>query len=133
MVHTPMCMLRSQRIFSAVRFTCLLIVAAVLIPAPRVAGKDTRHSPLPAQPMHTFMVTSADDSGAGTLRQAILDANGSPGLDEIALPIAGETTIRPSSPLPEITDPVLVDGTTQPGFAGHPIVEIDGSSAGTDA
>ena len=31
--------------------------------------------------------------------------------------------------LPTITDPVIIDGTTQPGFAGKPIVELNGAGA----
>ena len=40
-------------------------------------------------------------------------------------------TITPTSSLPLITRPVTIDGTTQPGFAGTPIIELDGASAGT--
>ena len=65
----------------------------------------------------TFTVTNTDDTGAGSFRQAILDANGSPGLDTIAfnIPGAGVHTISPATALPFITDPVIVDGYTQPG------------------
>ena len=42
-------------------------------------------------------------------------------------------TIRPSTPLPPITEPVTIDGTTQPGFAGTPIIELDGTGAGATA
>lgn len=41
---------------------------------------------------NTFTVTSLADSGSGSLRQAILDANNSPGLDAIHFAVAG--TIR---------------------------------------
>jgi uncharacterized repeat protein (TIGR01451 family) len=80
----------------------------------------------------TFTVTNTNDSGAGSLRQAILDANAAPGLDLIAFNItAPSRTIAPASPLPEITDPVTIDGTTQPGFAGVPVVELNGANAGS--
>jgi parallel beta-helix repeat protein len=39
-------------------------------------------------------------------------------------------TISPTSALPQITDPVIIDGPTQPGYAGVPLIEIDGSGAG---
>ena len=39
-------------------------------------------------------------------------------------------TIRPLAPLPEIYDAATLDGTTQTGYAGVPLVEIDGSLAG---
>ena len=48
----------------------------------------------------TFTVTNTSDSGAGSLRQAILDANANPGLDTIAfdIPGAGVHTITPATP-----------------------------------
>lgn len=75
-----------------------------------------------------FMVSTTADAGAGSLRQAILDANASPGLDRIHFNIGtGAKTITPVSALPRIDDEVIIDGTTQPGYAGKPIVEINGA------
>jgi hypothetical protein len=76
-----------------------------------------------------FNVTNTNDSGNGSLRTAILDANANPGADSIAfdIPGTGPFTITPTSaPLPIITDPVTIDGTTQRGFAGTPIIELNG-------
>jgi len=83
----------------------------------------------------TFIVTNINDSGAGSLRQAILDANAVSGLDNITfqIPGAGSHTISTLSVLPAITDPVFIDGTSQLGFAGAPIIEINGASAGNNA
>jgi hypothetical protein len=80
-------------------------------------------------------VTNTDDSGSGSLRQAILDANGNPGLDTIAFNIGsgGVQTIQPMTALPEITDPVVIDGTTQPGFQGTPLIVLNGANAPTGA
>jgi len=78
-----------------------------------------------------FTVTTTNDSGPGSLRQAILDANATPGPDSIDFNIAsGPQTILPSSALPIITGTVLIDGTTQPGHSNAPIIRIDGFSAG---
>ncbi|MCI0618095.1 FG-GAP-like repeat-containing protein [bacterium] len=81
-----------------------------------------------SQPSLTFTVTNNSDSGAGSLRQAIQDANGNSGPDQIhfAIPGSGVPTISILSALPTITDPVTIDSTTQ--SAG--MVEIDGSLAG---
>jgi titin len=83
----------------------------------------------------TYIVSNLADSGAGSLRQAILNANGNPGLDTIVFNLSGTGpfTITPSSALPAITDPVVIDGTTQPGYAGTPLIEINGTNqaAGT--
>ena len=45
----------------------------------------------------------------------------------------GPATIVPTSPLPTITAPVVIDGTTQPDYGGTPLIELDGASAGTGA
>ena len=47
--------------------------------------------------------------------------------------VGGPATIRPFSPLPQITDPVLIDGTTQPGYSGSPLIELDGVFLGPGA
>ncbi len=85
-------------------------------------------------PAATLTVTTTADSGAGSLRQAILDSNASAGvLDTIAfaIPGAGPHTLAPASALPMITDPAVIDGTTQPGYAGAPLIEIDATNAGS--
>jgi hypothetical protein len=81
---------------------------------------------------NTFAVNNTNDSGAGSLRQAILDANANAGTQIIVfqIPGAGARTISPTSALPDITDRVVIDGFTQPGFAGTPVVELNGSGAG---
>ena len=80
----------------------------------------------------SFTVTNTNDSGARSLRQAIIDANANAGTDTIDfnIPGVGSHTIQPLSALPSITDPVTIDGKTQPGFAGTPIIELDGSNSG---
>jgi len=82
-----------------------------------------------------FTVTNTNDDGAGSMRQAILDANSTSGTDTIAFDISGAAphTIQPMSELPIITDPVVIDGTTEPDFVATPIIELDGSTAGPDA
>ena len=75
----------------------------------------------------TLTVTTTADSGAGSLRQAILDANSGAGADTIEFNISGggPYVITPLPPgLPALTGPTTVDGTTQPGYAGSPIIEI---------
>lgn len=78
-----------------------------------------------------LIVENTEDSGAGSLRQAILTANLLPGVDRIHfnIPGSGPHIIRPLTELPIIIDPLTIDGTTQPGFAGTPIVALDGEQA----
>jgi parallel beta-helix repeat protein len=93
------------------------------------AGVSTAELFFPLPPT-IFLVTNTSDSGAGSLRQAILDANAHPGLDAIHfnIPGPGVQTISPASALPDILDPVLLDATTQPGYAGTPLIRLDGAS-----
>lgn len=82
----------------------------------------------------TFLVTSTNDSGSGTLRQAILDANALAGTDRIHFSLTRPgLTISVATPLPAILDPLIVDGTTQPGVGTEPVVELNGRSAGPGA
>lgn len=92
----------------------------------------------------SFTVTNANDSGIGSLRQAITDANATAGTDTIDfnIPGAGPHTIQPLSALPAITDPVIIDGYTEPGASPNTNppgmgtnavlkIELDGSNAGS--
>jgi len=91
----------------------------------------------------TFTVTNVSDSGAGSLRQAITDANAAAGPDTIAFNITGSGvhTISPATALPAITSPVTIDGYSQSGSLANTqgtsqglntvlMVELDGAAIG---
>ncbi|HEX8915232.1 MAG TPA: hypothetical protein VF796_22965, partial [Humisphaera sp.] len=106
---------------------------AVPPPAAAIRGSLARAAVEAIEPrvlFATFAVTSVADAGPGTLRQAILDANASAGADaiEFAIPGTGPFTIRPATSLPAATGPTSVDGRTQPGYAGAPLVELAGDA-----
>jgi hypothetical protein len=85
----------------------------------------------------TLTVTSAADSGAGTLRAAIAAANINPGADTIVFDIpafamgnAPEVVfpvhrIVLATPLPSITDTVTIDGYTQGGAQANTLAQGD--------
>jgi probable HAF family extracellular repeat protein len=81
---------------------------------------------------NVYTVTNLSDAGNGSLRKAIDDANNNAGKDIISfnIPGTGLKTILPLSPLPEISDSVVIDGTTQPGYLYNPVIEIDGAGTG---
>jgi Ca2+-binding RTX toxin-like protein len=84
----------------------------------------------------TFVVTNVNDGGANSLRVAIDQANATPGADVIdfLIPGGGVQTINLLSPLSPITESVLIDGTTEPGYApSFPQIEISGAAAGASA
>ncbi len=105
----------------------------------------------------TFIVTNTNDSGTGSLRQAILDSNNTSNvlpsapnqiLFDITTPGSGPYTISPTTALPTITNPVTIDGYSQSGSQLNKTaagldeqetdvavlqVQIDGSGAGASA
>ena len=98
---------------------------------PRAEWLETR------QLLATFTVTSAADTGDGTLRDAIERANALAGPDTVLFAITpdGRKTINLSTALPQITDPLAIDGRTQPLAAADdpdpPRIRIAGAGAGT--
>jgi hypothetical protein len=81
----------------------------------------------------TILATSTADSGPGTLRQALLDANALPDTNIIEFGFPGDRPheIQLLSPLPAITEPVTINGWSQPGYSGTPIIEIHGVPGAT--
>src|SRR3990172_7397658 len=74
---------------------------------------------------------TAPGSGICALRAAIQQSNANLGTDTVAFAIgSGLQTIAPDSQLPIVADPVIIDGTTQPGYAGKPLIQLDGINAG---
>ena len=96
---------------------------------------------VPASQVLVFTVNTNDDVNDAvpdpahfSLREAIIAANAHPGQDIIRFDLRdSERIIAPLSPLPDITDPVIIDGESQPGYQGLPLVELDGSQAGAAA
>ena len=77
-------------------------------PPPETARKT-------GEPKQSFIVTSIMDSGPGSLREAIERANTSPGRDQILFDSEASLYQQPrqinlDSPLPVITDDLLIDG-----------------------
>jgi fibronectin-binding autotransporter adhesin len=76
-------------------------------------------------------VTSAADSGAGTLREAITKANSgicSPNCTITFSIGSGLQTINLTTALPAITaSGVTIDGTTQEGFTSAPLIDLNGA------
>ena len=66
----------------------------------------------------TFTVTSTDDAGAGSLRDAMTQANATSGADQIVFELsgAGPHVIMPSTELPAILEAVNIDGASQAGI-----------------
>jgi hypothetical protein len=111
-------------------WTALIGLAAwALVPShSNLQNVDEVSTEIPSQ---TFTVINTDASGPGSLRQAITDANNNAGLDTINFNIGGSGIqfFFTMSTLPTITDPLVIDGTTQPGYAGTPLIHIEGLGA----
>ena len=90
--------------------------------------QDADWGVVPAAP-GPLVVTNANDSGAGSLRAAIDYANTTPGHDTITFAIPGEgiRQISLASALPSITEAATIDGRTQSGWFGPPVIRVDGT------
>ena len=91
-----------------------------------------------AKAQTSFWVTNTSDSGPGSLRQAIDDANSTTGFNSIYFSIPGMAPhiIMLQSQLPAIADPVSIDGFTQPnnGYTGtDPKIKLDLTAAGNSS
>ena len=112
-------------------------------PAPKCLGFECLEQ---SQLLTTFTVDNTYISGAGSLRQAIVDADNSAGAHTIdcEIPGTGVHKILPTSALSPISDPVTIDGYTQSGASPNTKphdqgddaalrIEINGSAAGNTA
>ncbi|MFL6211960.1 MAG: Calx-beta domain-containing protein [Pyrinomonadaceae bacterium] len=98
---------RTARLSSIVKVSLLGVVIAVSVFAAvgALAGGTVEYA---AAPTNTYIVTNTNDTGAGSLRQAILDANANPGADLITITANG--TISLNSALPAITGNLSITG-----------------------
>ncbi|NND30419.1 MAG: CSLREA domain-containing protein [Myxococcales bacterium] len=95
--------------------------------------------PLDLAAQTSVAVNTTNDLDDGTcdathcsLREAITASNNAVdgGIIAFNIPGSGPHTLQPSMALPPVEDGVSIDGTTQPGFAGAPVIELDGSLVG---
>ena len=103
------------------------------------AGNSSEFSPTfgVTGPAQTFVVNTTNDLDDGacdvthcSLREAIDAATTNvPAVDSIhfSIPGAPPYVIQPQSPLPDVGDATILNATTQPGFAGSPIVQLTGA------
>jgi len=80
--------------------------------------------------LSTYYVTNANDSGSGSLRAQIeqVDSDTTPDTIDFSIPGSGIQKISLASALPDVTNSVVIDGTSQPGYQSSPLVVIDGSN-----
>ncbi len=115
----------------ALRLLVVLVLLLLFGALPASAGRLSA-------PAATYLVTNTNNSGPNSLRQAIINANANPGEDAITFDLAGADqsirTISINTVLPAITDPVVIDGSTQPDYFGDPLIQLrwtGGDNTGT--
>jgi hypothetical protein len=94
---------------------------------PRVVGSGVDRGPYENQSagaLFLYTVTNTNDAGTGSLRQALLDAEGNAGLNGIVFNIPGACprvidVPDKDNPLPVITQSLVIDGLSQPGSSGN--------------
>jgi hypothetical protein len=104
--------------------------AGLSLPSPRF--RPTLEALEDRRLLATFVVTNINDVGPGSFRQALEDNNNTPGQTNVIdfnIPGTGEHSFRPRSAFPTITNPVVIDGTTQPDYQGAPVIVLVGTYA----
>ena len=103
-----------------------IVVAPLVAPGPLVVNSTSE-----AAARAPGTGTCATPEGVCSLRAAIQEANALAGTDAIIfnIPGAGVQTITLVGALPTITQPIVIDGTTQ-GLSGTPLIELNGNNAG---
>ena len=115
-----------------------LVVACSAFGLRRAASHNAVLTPtIPAEdhPGQIFTVNNTNDAGPGSLRQAILDANATPGADTVVFSLGGSglQRIALTAPLPEVTGALTLDAVPAGGAGPVPVVEINGTEAGANA
>ena len=118
----------------------LLCLAVILAAVPATASATTytvdSTGDLPDRNLGDNICKDTTDPEANakcTLRAAIMQANAHAGPDAIAFDLGnGLATISPQFQLPEILDTVDINGTSQPGWSGAPIIQLSGALAPAD-
>ena len=106
---------------------CVLTAAMTLLPGAALAATFTVNSTLDLPDSSVGNRVCSTSTGVCTLRAAIQEANTTLTPDIIAFSIGtGQKTIQLDSALPPVTQVVLIDGGTQPGYAGKPLIEVSG-------
>ena len=114
---------------------CLALLAPAALPAVASATTYTVDSTgdLPDKDSNDGIckdTTNPPVNAKCTLRAAIMQANAHAGSDTIAFSLGiGLATISPLSQLPEVTDTVDINGTSQPGWNGIPLIQLSGALA----
>ena len=109
-----------------IEFSGLLATVTVDIVADEFDGNTSSIANLIATPGGTGI----------SLREAIVAANNTGGADNIHFNIAGagpHSIAVGAGGFVDITEAVTIDGTTEPDFAGTPIIELNGTSAGSSS
>src|SRR5688572_16856424 len=83
----------------------ILLTQSVFLPHPVAVAAEM-----------TIAVTTSNDSGPGSFREAIERANSNPGRDRIVFDTGSNDVFFLDQPLPAITDPVIIDGLNSKGF-----------------
>src|SRR6266496_1970829 len=107
--------MKTQRLFSFIRVVRAIAILFAAAGAGPVGGA-------------TLVVTNTSDSGAGSLRQAILSANLAANVPDVInfnITGAGPHAISPLTPLPALTAPVFIDGYSQSGASANTLAKGD--------
>jgi parallel beta-helix repeat protein len=118
----------------SLRLSYVTVLTLISMGLVACSGGDGGSAAVP--PGTTYVVSSLADSGTGSLRAAITSVNSAPSSQYLGISFSVTGVITLASDLPAITNKVLIDGTTAPGYsAGNtttaPLVAVNFNGAGS--
>jgi parallel beta-helix repeat protein len=125
------------RFFRIISFNSLALITLGLVACGGGSdGGSSASSSSTATPSVYYTVTNTNDSGAGSLREAITSVNASSTSQYSGISFSVTGVITLTSDLPAITKKVLIDGTTAPGYVSGnsttaPLVAVNFNNVGS--
>ena len=110
--------------FRAGSAACLVVCTAAALASPTAASAAVANRASSAAFPGHIVVTNLHNAGPGSLRNAIMVANGSPVASSF-IDFAVSGTISLNSPLPAISRKVTIDARFGPGSGPKPLIEIN--------
>ncbi|CAM3793321.1 beta strand repeat-containing protein [Polynucleobacter arcticus] len=118
------------------RHISIALISALSLVLVACGGGSSSNSAVNTPPTTYYVVSTLSDSGTGSLRAAISSVNSAPSSQYSGITFSVNGVITLASSLPAITNKVLIDGTTAPGYtAGNtttaPLVAVNFANVGT--
>lgn len=126
----------TTKIWRSVSLGALAFITLGLVACGGGGDSSSAGSSTGTRPSVFYVVSNTNDSGAGSLREAITSVNNSSSTQYSGITFSVAGTITLASDLPSISKKVLIDGTSAPGYVSGntttaPLVAVNFNNVGS--